>query len=154
MSYAHRFGRPGCGLSYRNLRESVGCLVVWLLDQSLKSPRRSLVRSYIEDIKIDTILYAIRPLPSNLDSFLRIAYSELNSPFRPAGQHLVVSELAVVGGVLGCWTFVQSLMSSHSSCARRSLVRTYIDDIKADTILYAIRPPRSNLHSHPLESIQ
>ena len=83
-----------------------------------------------------------------------IAYSELNSPPRPAGQHLVVSELAVVGGVLGCWTFVQSLKSSHSSCTRRSLVRTYIDDIKTDTILYAIRPPPPNLHSYPVDSIQ
>ena len=85
---------------------------------------------------------------------LWIAYSELNSPSRPAGQHLVASQLAVVGGILGCWTFVQSLKSIHSNCRRRSFVRTFVDDIKTDTILYAIRPPPSNLHSYPVDSIQ
>ena len=74
----------------------------------LSRPRRSLVRSCIEDIKTDTIPYAIRPPPSNLHSYPVDAHSKLNSLSRPAGQHLVVSELAVVGGVLGCWTFVQS----------------------------------------------
>ena len=129
----------------------------WLFGYSfsrLRRPRRSLVRSCIGDIKVDAILYAILPPPSNLHSSLWIAYSELNSPSRPAGQPLVISELAVVGGILGCWTFVQSLKSSHSSCTRRSLVRTNIGDIKTDTILYAIRPPPSNLHSYPVDSIQ
>ena len=137
------------GLSYRNLQESVGCLVVWLLLQSLKSPTATLVRIFIEDKT--TMLHAIRPPPSNLHSFP--VNSELNSPSRPAWQHLVVSELAVVSGYLVVWTFVQSLTSNRSSCTRRSIVCTN-KDIKTDTILYAIRPPPSNLHFYHEDSIQ
>ena len=67
----------------------------------LSRPRQSLVRTYIEDIKTDTILHAIQRPPSNLHFYPVVAYSEINSPSRPAGQHLVISELVVVGGVLG-----------------------------------------------------
>ena len=58
-----------------------------------------LVCTYIDDKT--TILHAIRTPPSNLYSYYVVAYSELNSPSRPAGLYLVISELVVVVGVLG-----------------------------------------------------
>ena len=193
----------------------------------LSHPRRSVVRTYIEDIKTLFCTPSNHHPPTSIPT-LWIAYSELNSPSLPAGQHHVVSKLAVVGGSLVGWTFVQSPKSNHSRCTRRSLVRTYIEDIKTlfctpsdhhistsiptvwiayselsspfwpawsavcssetggsqrsawlfgcsfsrlsrprrslvstyiediktDTILYAIRPPPSNLHSYPVDSIQ
>ena len=138
------------GLSYRNLRESVGCLVVWLLDQSLKSPTAILVRSYIGDIKTDSILFAIRQPPFNLHSSLWIAYSELSSPFWLAGS--VVCGTRMCGSQGGACLFGCSI--SRLSRPRRSLVRSYIEETKTDTILYAIRPPPCTLHSYPVDNIQ
>ena len=138
------------GLWYRKLRDSAGCLVVWLLDQSPESPTTTLVHSYIEDVKTDTILYAIRPPPSNLHSSLWIAYSEFISPFWPAVS--AVCGTGTCGSQCGAWLCGCSI--SRLSRPRRYLVRSYNENIKTDTILYAIRPPPSNLHSYPVDSIQ
>ena len=112
MSSTHRFGRQGQRFvvhGHAGVSGVLGCLVARSVAEVADDNRLFIP---ILKTKTDTILHAIRPPPSNLHSFPENI--ELNSPSRPAGQHLVVSELAVVGLVLGCLkvrsvTYVQSL---------------------------------------------
>ena len=96
---SYRFGRQGQQFVVPELAGVSGVLVVWLLVHSLKTPTTMLVRTYIDDQT--TILHAIRTPPSNLYSHSVVAYCELNSPSRPEGLYLVISELVVVVGVPG-----------------------------------------------------
>ena len=124
----------------------------WLSIRSfsrLSRPRRSVVSTYIEDIKTILCTPSDHHLPPSVPT-LWIAYSELSSPFWPSGS--AVCRTGTGGSQYCAWLFVCSF--SRLSCPRRLLVCTYIHDIKTDTILYAIRPPPSNLHSYSVDSIQ
>ena len=88
-------------------------------------------------------------LPTSIPT-LWIAYNELSSPFWTAGSAVCGTETC--GSQWGAWLLGCSI--SRLSRPRRSLVRSYIEDTKTDTILYAIRQPPSNLHSYPVDSIQ
>ena len=127
------------GLSNRNLRESVGCLVVWLLVQSLKAPITTLVRTYIED-RTDIFLHAIRPPPSILNSYPVDSIQCVKLTVSAGGT--ASCRIGTCGSLWGTWlvgrSFSHSRPVTQVGCTRRSLVRTYIDDVRTDTILYAI----------------
>ena len=113
--------------------------------------RRSLVRTYIEDIETHSLLCtpSDHHRPTSI-SILRIASSQLYSPSMPsaAGFCRIATCCRRQGSRLVGSSF------SHSSRARRRLVQTYIEDIKPHTSVYTIRPPPFNLHSYPVDSIQ
>ena len=111
-------------------------------------PRRSVVRTYIEEIKTLFCTPSNQHLPTSIPT-LWIAYSELSSPFWPAGS--AVCRTRAGGSQLGVWLFGCSFsrLSRHDDRLFVPISKT-----KTDTILYAIRPPPSNLHSYPVDSIQ
>ena len=124
----------------------------WLFDRSfsrISRPPHSLARIYIADIKSDTILYTIRLPPFNIhsypvDSIQRVKLTVLSA-------RLCVLSYRYLRESVGClvvWLLVQSLKAPITT-----LVRTYIE-VRTDTFLHAIRPPPSNLHSYPVDSIQ
>ena len=118
----------------------------WMVERSFSHssrPRRSHVRTYIEYIKTDTILHAIRPPPFNLHSYpVDIIKLVKLTVFAGRIRGFVVPELAVVGGVR-----VSLDVRSVSQVANNDGLFVPILKTNADTILHAIRPPPSNLHS-------
>ena len=127
----------------------VGAVLGWLSFVPSCCARRSLLCTYIEDIK-HTLLCT--PSAHQFPTYIpipRIAYCELNSPSRPGGA--VFCRIGTWWSRWVTWLFVH--LFSHSSRATQSLFRTYIEDIKTHTHLYAIHPPPSNLHSYPMDSI-
>ena len=127
--------------------ESLGCLVGCSFVQLRKTIASS--QLYWRHKNTHLCTPSGHHLPTSIP-IIWIAYSELNSPSRSAGAVFCRIRTCCSG-----WAnWLVGPLFNHSGRARRLLVRTYIEDIKTHTTLYAIRPPPSNLHSYPEDRIQ